>query len=59
MNPTSYKSYSNGIKQRPELWLKYDLSTIKYIIVRDTKDRDEIIRFILEKNIGDSEYERL
>lgn len=58
MNPKSYISYSNGIKQKPELWLSFDIDTIKYIIVPNMNDRDEIIKFIVEKNIGKNEYER-
>lgn len=49
MNPKAYKMYSSGISQCEELWLKYEYEDIKYIVVRNDKDRNNIIRFIMDK----------
>ncbi|GAB3042352.1 abortive infection system antitoxin AbiGi family protein [Virgibacillus ainsalahensis] len=58
MNPRSYHTYSQAIRKKPELWLKFDFDQVKYIIVQDENDRNDIINFIIEKQIGDSETER-
>lgn len=53
MNPQAYSAYSEGIKQCRELWLKFDYTDIKYLIVENDKERIELIRFI--KNEIDEE----
>ena len=58
MNPKSYDAYSQGISRRPELWLKFDFDAIKYIIVSDQSDRKELIEFLIENQIGESEHDR-
>nr|WP_269217437.1 abortive infection system antitoxin AbiGi family protein [Metabacillus sp. B2-18] len=58
MNPKSYNAYSQGISRRPELWLKFDFDAIKYIIVSDQSDRKELIEFLIENQIGESEHDR-
>lgn len=54
LNPNAYNSYSAGIRKREELWLKFDYSNIKYLIVKDENDRVELIRFITEKMDGEN-----
>lgn len=47
---------SLGIKKNPQLWLRFELHDIKYIIVNNNSERDEIIDFILNlKNIIDKD----
>ncbi|WP_180229415.1 abortive infection system antitoxin AbiGi family protein [Bacillus wiedmannii] len=48
MNPNSYQVYSNGITKCSNLWLNFELDAIKYIIVKDSYDRAELIKFIVE-----------
>ncbi|MFJ7890380.1 abortive infection system antitoxin AbiGi family protein [Lysinibacillus xylanilyticus] len=58
LNPKSYNAYSQGISQKTELWLKFEFEAIKYIIVNNQDDRKELIEFIIDHQIGESEYER-
>ncbi|MEE6450514.1 abortive infection system antitoxin AbiGi family protein [Gottfriedia acidiceleris] len=58
MNPKSYNSYSMGISQQSELWLKFELNAIKHLIVSDQNDRKELIDFLIENQIGESDDER-
>lgn len=55
MNAKSYNIYSKGIKQNIELSIKLDLKYIKHIIVNTQDDRKELIKFILDNNIGKDE----
>lgn len=50
LNPKAYSSYSDGIKKYPELWLNFEYDVIKYLIVHDSHDRRELIKFITENN---------
>lgn len=58
MNHHSYMLHSAGIQQRSELWLKFDLDAIKYIIVANQNDRKELIEFIIENQIVENDYDR-
>jgi len=49
LNPKAYSSYSNGIQQRPELWLEFEYSVIKYLVVESDSDRNELIAFIINE----------
>ena len=46
MSPKAYATYSDGIRKRNDLWLKYEYKDIKYLIVGTERDREELIRFI-------------
>lgn len=48
LNPKAYSTYTAGLRQCREFWLHLEYENIKYIIVKSTKDRDEIITFIME-----------
>jgi hypothetical protein len=58
MNHHSYMLHSNGIYQQPQLWLKFELDVIKYIIVASNNDRRELLEFIIKNRIVEDEYER-
>lgn len=57
MNEKSYGSYSEGIQKRPELWLKFELSAIKYIIVTDKSSKMELINFLRDNSVAENEEE--
>ncbi|MBI9013871.1 MAG: hypothetical protein JEZ08_16675 [Clostridiales bacterium] len=46
MVTANIKLYSDAIEQSKELWLDFNYSDIKYIIVKTENDRDELIDFI-------------
>ncbi len=46
MNPKAYTVYSDGIMQCPNLWLKFEYEIVKYLIVEDSNDRENLINFI-------------
>lgn len=46
MNPKAYISYSDGIRHCRELWLSFEYSVIKYLVVESENDRIELINFI-------------
>ncbi|KAA8748203.1 abortive infection system antitoxin AbiGi family protein [Paenibacillus sp. UASWS1643] len=48
LNPKAYEYYSNGIKHNDNLWIKLDLNIVRYIIVKNRIDREDLIDFILE-----------
>lgn len=54
MNPKSYHTYSEAIRQCPDLWLKFECEQIKHIIVSHEDERMELIEFIIKNNIGDT-----
>ncbi|CAK6472698.1 hypothetical protein BFRIG_01891 [Peribacillus frigoritolerans] len=58
MNYKSYNAYSQGIRKRPELWLNFSYDAIKHIIVSDQNDREELIDYIIEHQIGENDNER-
>ncbi|MEC2078634.1 abortive infection system antitoxin AbiGi family protein [Metabacillus fastidiosus] len=58
MNPKSYQAYSQGISQRSELWLHFELRAIKYIIVKDQEERKELIDFIINEKLWEAEDEK-
>lgn len=47
LNKNTYDNSSLGIYQFPELWLPFEYSDIKYIVVETSENRDELIDFIL------------
>ena len=49
LNPKASSTYSEGIIKRDEFWLKFDYEFIKYLIVKDENDRDNLIRFISQE----------
>ncbi len=57
MNEKSYGAYSEAIQTRPELWLKFELSAIKYIIVTDKSSKMELINFLRDNNVAENEEE--
>jgi hypothetical protein len=58
MNFKSYNTYSMGITKKPELWLKFELENIKHIIVDNQEDRNELLDFLIENKIGETEKDR-
>lgn len=46
MNPKAYAIYSDGLMQRKNLWLKFEYEDVKYLIVKDSDSRLDLIRFI-------------
>ena len=54
MNQKSIDAYSDSIQKRPELWLKFELSKIKYIIVNDQSSKKELITFLKEHKTSES-----
>ncbi|MED4046168.1 abortive infection system antitoxin AbiGi family protein [Priestia aryabhattai] len=57
MNEKSYGAYSDGIQTRPDLWLKFELSAIKYIIVTDKSSKMELINFLRDNDVAENEEE--
>ena len=57
MNPKSYDTYSQGIIQCSELWLRFEPENIKHIIVNVAQERSELINFIIKKEIGSKEQQ--
>ncbi len=49
LNPKANSTYSEGIRKRNQFWLKFEYEYIKYLIVKDENDRDNLIRFIFEE----------
>lgn len=49
MNPTARNSFSDGIKQCKDLWLNFEYGCIKYLIVKENTERNELIDFIMEE----------
>lgn len=55
-NNTVCETYSKGLEEREELWLKFQYEDIKYLIVDTNEDRIVLIDFIMnELNINQSE----
>lgn len=46
MNPKAYSAYSDGVMKCDDLWLKFEYSNVKYLIVKDSNTRLELIEFI-------------
>ncbi|WP_288586023.1 MULTISPECIES: abortive infection system antitoxin AbiGi family protein [Lysinibacillus] len=57
MNPKSYYTYSEAIRQCTDLWLNFEFEQIKHIIVSHEEERRELIEFVIENKIGDG-YEQ-
>lgn len=52
----AYQFYSSGIKEVEELWLKFEIEDIVYLIVKNNECRDELIGYITElDNLSDRE----
>ena len=49
INSKSLNNYSAAIKKNENLWLKFNYSDIKYIIVETSSERRTLINFILDK----------
>ncbi|MCG3086383.1 abortive infection system antitoxin AbiGi family protein [Sporosarcina cyprini] len=49
LNPKASSTYSEGLRKRSQFWLKFDYEFIKYLIVKDENDRDNLIRFISQE----------
>lgn len=59
LNPKAYYSYSEGIATRSEFWINFEYKDIKYLVVEDENDREDIINFIIsEPQIDASIIER-
>lgn len=46
MNPIARDTYSLGMQSCEQAWLKFDYSDIRYIIVSNIQEREELINFI-------------
>lgn len=53
----SRKMYSNGVMECEDLWLKFKYNNVKYLIVKNYKERNELIKFI-KNNTAESENEK-
>lgn len=47
-NEKAYNAYSDGITQIEELWLKFEINDIEYLMVENEKYRKQLIEFIME-----------
>ncbi|AKG37858.1 hypothetical protein VK70_19370 [Paenibacillus durus ATCC 35681] len=45
--PQTINLYSEGLSRNPDLWLKIEYDYIKYIIVENENDRDDLISFTM------------
>lgn len=52
-NEKAYNSYSDGITQIEELWLKFEIDDIEYLMVENDKYRKRLIKFIMNIEILD------
>ncbi|MEW8963010.1 abortive infection system antitoxin AbiGi family protein [Paraclostridium dentum] len=46
MNQTAYNTFSKGILSYEKLWLKFEYSDIKYLLLENEADRYDIIQYI-------------
>lgn len=49
-NDTAYNSFSEGITQVEDWWLKFEFNDIEYLMVENEAYRQKLIEFILENN---------
>lgn len=52
----AYNSFSEGITQKEDLWLKFGMNDIEYLMVENEEYRQELIEFILQNNNIEDKY---
>lgn len=54
-NNSVCNAYSEGIREKRELWLEFEYADIKYLIVDSEDNRRELIRFIIQELLMEDE----